>query len=209
MLKIKLITLLFLLVTFDGIAQSFKPVSDPGKVGASLKRSSEAANTIQADFQEEKVMAVLRNSERSSGVFYYKKNDKMRWEQQIPVKYVILINGDKLRVQEAGKEKNVGQAGRIAGQIKELMMGLVNGDFQNNKAFKQTISENPTAYLVTLVPVSKRLKNVYAKIDLLFAKNNLRLKELTFFQKDGDKSILRFTNEKVNEPIAESVFVNL
>ncbi|TDE10278.1 outer membrane lipoprotein carrier protein LolA [Dyadobacter psychrotolerans] len=209
MLKYKLIFAILVLVGQTGFAQVYKAVADPAKVLSELKKSSAAANTIQADFKEEKYLAVLKDPEKSSGIFYYKKNDKMRWEQQQPFKYVILINGDKLRVQDAGKEKNVGSAGRMAGQIKELMIGLVNGDFQDNKAFKQSFAENGELYQVTLLPVSKRLKNVYSKITLVFPKSTLRLKELTFFEKGGDKSIMRFQNERINQPIAESLFVNL
>jgi len=209
MLKYKLILAIFVLVSQPSFSQTFKPVSDPAKVLAELKKSSTAANSIQADFKEEKFLAALKDPEKSSGIFYYKKNDKMRWEQQQPFKYVILINGNKLRVQDAGKEKNVGSAGRMAGQIKELMIGLVNGDFQDNKAFKQSFAESADLYQVTLLPVSKRLKNVYSKITLVFPKSTMRLKELTFFEKGGDKSIMRFQNEKINQPIAEGIFVNL
>ena len=191
------------------LAQTFKPVLNSEKILNELRKSSRLTNSIQADFHEEKHMAVLKESEKSSGVFYYKKNDKMRWEQQSPFKYIILINGDKLRIQDAGKEKNVGSASRMAAQIKELMIGLVNGDFQENKSFKQTITESPDAYQVTLIPVNKRMKNVYSKINLLFSKSTLRLKELSFFEKSGDKNIMKFQNEKINQSIAESVFLNL
>ena len=209
MLKYKLIFIILVLASRSGFAQTFKPVSDPVKILAELKKSSAAANSIQADFKEEKFLAALKDPEKSSGIFYYKKNDKMRWEQQQPFKYVILINGDKLRVQDAGKEKNVGSAGRMAGQIKELMIGLVNGDFQDNKAFKRSFAESADLYQVTLLPVNKRLKNVYSKITLVFPKSTMRLKELTFLEKGGDKSIMRFQNEKINQPIAEGIFVNL
>lgn len=201
--------LLYVCVCNISFAQTFKPAANPEKVLAELKKSSKSTNSIQADFQEEKHMAVLKEPEKSSGVFYYKKDDKMRWEQQTPFKYIILINGNKLRVQDAGKEKNVGSASRMAAQIKELMIGLVNGNFQENKAFKQILMESPDAYRVTLIPVNKRMKNVYSKINLLFSKNTLRLKELSFFEKSGDKNIMKFQNEKINQPIAENIFLNL
>lgn len=197
------------LVFMQGYAQTFRPVANPAKALAELQAASQATSSIQADFKEEKFLAALKKPEQSSGTFYYKKNDKMRWEQQKPLKYVILINGDKLRVQEAGKEKNVGAAGRMASQMKELMMGLVNGDFQHNKAFTQTLLESSDQYQVVLIPVSNRLKRIYSKIDLVFSKNTLRLKELNFTEKSGDKSVMTFTNQKMNQPIAESVFLNL
>ena len=189
-------------------SQNFKPAVNSEKILSDLKKTSQSTNSIQADFREEKKVAILKESKVSSGVFYYKKNDKMRWEQKLPFSYVILINGDRLRVQEAGKEKNVGQAGRMAAQIKELMIGLVNGDFQQNKAFSQNCLENADQYMVVLTPINRRLKNMYSKITLVFPKNTLHLKELSFFEKGGDKSVMKFQNEKFNQPVDDSLFLN-
>lgn len=205
---------LFFLIffTFCGVvasAQNFKPATNPDKILADLRKSSQATSSIQADFKEEKYLSFLKEPEKSSGVFYFKKDDRMRWEQQAPFKYIILIAGDKLRVQDGSKEKNVGAAGRMAGQIKQVMLGLVNGDFQQSKAFTQVCMENADQYLIVLTPTSKRMRSVYATINLIFSKNTLRLKELTFFEKGGDKSVMKFQNEKFNQPIAESVFLNL
>jgi outer membrane lipoprotein-sorting protein len=157
---------------------------------------------------EEKYLAVLKEPEKSTGVFYYQQKDKMRWEQKAPSKYIILINGEKLRIQEDGKEKNVGSASRVAAQIKELMIGLVNGDFQQNKAFTISCLENSDQYMVVLTPVNKRLKNIYSKISLTFSRNAFRLKELTFQEKGGDRSVMKFQNEKFNQPISDSLFQN-
>ena len=201
--------ILFAFFGVTSFAQDFKPAANPDKILADLRRSSQSTSSIQADFKEEKYLSFLKEPEKSSGVFYFKKDDRMRWEQQTPFKYIILINGDKLRVQDGSKEKNVGAAGRMAGQIKQVMLGLVNGDFQQSKAFTQVCMESADQYLVVLTPTNKRMRNVYAKINLVFPKSTLRLKELTFFEKGGDKSVMRFQNEKFNQPIAESVFLNL
>jgi len=189
-------------------SQTFKTAANPGKILADLKKTSQSTSSIQADFREEKYLSILKEPKISSGVFYYKKNDKMRWEQQVPFKYVILINGDKIRVQDQGKEKNMGSATRMAAQIKELMIGLVNGDFQQNKGFSLTCMESTDMYQVILSPTNKRLKSVYSKIELVFPKNTLRLAELSFFEKSGDKSLMKFQKEKLNQPIAEGLFLN-
>lgn len=190
-------------------AQPFKPAANPEKVLAELRKTSQATSSIQASFTEEKYLAVLKEPEKSSGLFYYQQKDKMRWEQRTPSKYIILINGDKLRIQEGGKEKNVGQAGRMAAQIKELMIGLVNGDFQQNKGFSSAVLEDNDHYQIVLTPVNRRLKNVYSKIAMNFSKSSLRLKELSFFEKGGDKSHMKFQQEKFNQPIADNLFKDL
>jgi len=190
-------------------AQHFKPAANPEKILSELRKTSSATHSIQASFKEEKYLSVLKEPEHSSGLFYYQKNDKMRWEQKKPGSYIILINGDKLRIQEGGKEKNVAQAGRMAVQIKELMIGLVNGDFQQNRAFSQACMESADQYMIVLTPVNRRLKNIYSKITLVFSRTSLRLKELTFFEKSGDKSLMKFHQEKFNEPIDNSLFLTL
>ncbi|OJV21827.1 MAG: lipoprotein carrier protein LolA [Dyadobacter sp. 50-39] len=190
-------------------AQSFKPAANPEKVLAELRRTSQGTSSIQASFTEDKYLAVLKEPEKSSGVFYYQQKDKMRWEQRTPSKYIILINGDKLRVQEGNKEKNVGQAGRMAAQIKELMIGLVNGDFQQNKGFSSAVLEDGDQYQIVLTPVNRRLKSIYSKIAMNFSKSSLRLQELSFFEKGGDRSTMKFQQEKFNQPIAENLFKDL
>lgn len=189
--------------------QSFRPVANQEKVLADLRKTSQATSSIQASFLEEKYLAVLKEPEKSTGLFYYQQKDKMRWEQKTPSKYIILINGDKLRIQEGNKEKNVGQAGRMAAQIKELMIGLVNGDFQHNKGFSMACLESDDQYQIVLTPVNRRLKNIYSKISMTFSKSSLRLKELSFFEKGGDKSMMKFQQEKFNQPIPENLFKEL
>jgi outer membrane lipoprotein-sorting protein len=202
-----LCSVFLLTIPLNIFAQTFKPVGNPAKMLADLKGVSGSTGSIQADFREEKHMAALKKAAVSSGSFFYSRSDKMRWEQKAPVTYVILINGDKLRVQEDGKEKNVATASRVAAQMKELMIGLVNGDFQKNTAFSQTYFESQDQYLIVLTPVSNRLKRIYSKISLTFGKSTLRLQKLTFDERGGDSSTMTFNNEKFNQPIAESVFL--
>ncbi|MCF2447548.1 outer membrane lipoprotein carrier protein LolA [Dyadobacter sp. CY345] len=206
----KIFLLIFLIIqSFSAQSQEFKKATNPDKILSDLRKSSQATTSIQADFREEKYLSFLKEPEKASGVFYFKKADQMRWEQQSPFKYIILINGDKLRVQDGSKEKNMGSAGRMAGQIKQVMLGLVNGDFQESKAFTLVCMESSDQYMVVLTPTNKRMRSVYSKINLVFSRSNLRLKELTFFEKGGDKSVMKFLNEKFNQPIAESVFSKL
>jgi hypothetical protein len=68
----------FMAVSFAR-AQSFKPVANPEKVLAELRKTSQATSSIQASFAEEKYLAVLKEPEKSSGLFYYQQKDKMRW----------------------------------------------------------------------------------------------------------------------------------
>lgn len=205
--KLCLGALLFVLGSVSAtLAQSFKPVANPELVKSQIAKTAASTHSIQANFQEIRKMAVLKSEQFSEGVFYYKKSDQMRWQQTKPGSYIILINGAQFRISEAGKEKNVGGASKMASQIRELMIGLVNGDFQHNKAFVQAISESNDQYQILLTPQQNRLKKRYESINLRFSKSTLRVKQITFMEKSGDQSILKFSNEKFNQEISNSLF---
>lgn len=176
---------------------------------ADLRKISQATQSIQADFREEKQVSFLKETKKSSGVFFYQKEDQMRWEQTDPYLYIILINKDKLRVKDGAKEKDMSTANRMAGRIKDMMLGMVNGSFDKNSSFTTSCQENEENYQIVLTPVNKRMKNIYEKINLTFSKKTQRLKELAFFEKNGDKSTMKFFNEKFNQSIDEKLFQKL
>jgi outer membrane lipoprotein-sorting protein len=207
--KLYVSTLFFILQSaVSTLAQSYKPVTNSELVKSQIAKKAASTTSIQAHFQEIRTMSVLKSPQYSEGIFYYKKSDQMRWQQAKPNQYIILIDGAKFRIQEDGKEKNIGGANKMASQVKELMIGLVNGDFQYNKSFEQTIGESPDQYQIVLTPLQTRLKKRYARIELYFVKNTLRMKQITFIEKNGDRSEMKFSNEKFNQEISNSLFTN-
>lgn len=189
-------------------AQQLTPMADPLAFKNKLKDFSKKTNSIVSDFVEEKTSSYLKEPQRSSGIFYYKKNDKLRWEKTKPSKYIFISNDDKVRIQDNGKEINVSSAGQAVEKIKELMLTLVNGEFDSEKLFKLSYFFTDDHYVVKLIPKNKRLKNLYSYIQVSFSKETLLLKELCFFEKSGDKSIMTFSNSRTNETVADSIFLN-
>ena len=113
--------------------QDLLPLTNTMEFISKLKEKSENTSSISADFKEEKYLSFLKEPQKSSGVFYYQAENKMRWEQKIPSEYIILINDDQIRLQENGKEKNVSAAKRVSSKVKDLLLTLIKGDFYENK----------------------------------------------------------------------------
>lgn len=209
MFRSALFVLPFLFSIVTAYSQDFSPVESGEKVLSELRKVSQETATIQANFKEEKQVSFLKDTQKSSGIFYYKKDDKMRWQQADPFDYIILINGNSIRVKDGKKEKDMSAANRMAGRIRDMMLSMVNGDFQKNSSFTTSCFQNDESYLVVLTPVNKRMKGIYDKINLTFSRKTLRLKELTFFEKGGDRSSMKFYNEKFNQVIDEELFRKL
>src|ERR1700741_1966992 len=80
-------------------AQEMKSLDSTDKFVLRLKETSKKTNSIVADFTEEKISSYLKEPQKSSGVFYYKKANKLRWEKTKPLKYIFISNGDKVKIQ--------------------------------------------------------------------------------------------------------------
>ncbi|HKR03788.1 MAG TPA: outer membrane lipoprotein carrier protein LolA [Bacteroidia bacterium] len=203
--------LLLLLFGFSArllFGQDVKPLTDEKEFLSKLKEVSTTTQSIKADFTEEKFLSYLKEPVKSTGVFYYKKENKMRWEKSAPSQYIFLVNGDKVKIKEQEKEKDVSSFNQVIGRIKEMMLTLVNGEFNTNKAYTPVYFYNDDIYLVKLVPKNKRLASVFDSIQLTFSKKTMRLKELAFYEKSGDKSIMKFFNDTVNTNLREELFIN-
>ena len=88
------------------------------------------------------------------------------------------------------------------------MLTLVNGDFNSGKIFTPSYFQNHEYYFVKLIPKNKKLSAVYSYINLTFHKETLLLKELAFYEKNGDKSVMTFSNSKTNEAVEDKIFTN-
>ncbi|WP_025761939.1 outer membrane lipoprotein carrier protein LolA [Dyadobacter tibetensis] len=206
MLRNKPWYLLYLFLIAHAVpAQNFQAARQPQQVQEFLKKSADNTESIQAKFTEEKKMSVLKGVQKASGNFYFKKQDRMRWEQKLPDPYIILIDGAAVRIKDGGKEKNL-EGTRMAQQIRMLILGLINGNFTEDKSFEKLYLEHATAYQVRLLPRNKRLKAIYQEIRLIFDKKSGILEQLTFIEKGGDRRDMLFYDQVINKPLAESLF---
>ncbi len=198
----------FLCLIGSTYAQTKTVSKNPTAILTKLKKTSKETNTISASFKQEKQVSFMNTPQLSEGVFYYAKEDKMRWEEQKPNHYILLINGESIKIKEGDKEKKMGGGAKMLTQTNKLMIGLINGEIFESKDFDSKYFENSTHFIVELFPKNKKLKAVFKSIDLVFNKKTLRLKTLTFNEKSGDTSKMTFFNEKINQTLNNSLFLN-
>lgn len=199
---------LMLLITSAVAAQNPEPLSDSKDFISRLKEQSQQNKTIKADFTEERYMSVLKEPQKSNGIFYYKKDNLLRWEKTAPSSYIFISADNKVKVRESDKIKDVSSVNQVIGRIKDLMLTLVNGNFNDSKQFEPSYFQTAQSYIVKLKPKNKRMSNSFEYIQLSFNKKNMLLDELSFFEKSGDKNVMKFSNQRVNIPLADTLFTN-
>ncbi|MBE7509566.1 MAG: outer membrane lipoprotein carrier protein LolA [Bacteroidia bacterium] len=197
-----------LLITTAVSAQNPEPLADSKDFILRLKEQSQQNKTIKADFTEERYMSVLKELQKSSGIFYYKKDNMLRWEKTAPSSYIFISADNKVKVRESDKVKDVSSVNQVIGRIKDLMLTLVNGNFNDSKQFEPSYFQTAQSYIVKLKPRNKRMSNSFEYIQLSFNKKNMLLDELSFFEKSGDKNVMKFSNQRVNIPLADTLFTN-
>lgn len=199
---------LILLITSAVAAQNPEPLTDSKDFISRLKEQSQQNKTIKADFTEERYMSVLKEPQKSNGIFYYKKDNMLRWEKTAPSSYIFISADNKVKVSESDKVKDVSSVNQVIGRIKDLMLTLVNGNFNDSKQFEPSYFQTAQSYIVKLKPKNKRMSNSFEYIQLSFNKKNMLLDELSFFEKSGDKNVMKFSNQRVNIPLADTLFTN-
>jgi len=208
----KIYNLLFLLpiLLVSFVSQNeFKVVSDSEGLLKELKKVADQTSTISSSYSEEKFISVLSNSQTTTGKFYYKNSDKMRWEQTDPFEYIILISGESLRIIENGKEKQISQSNKVAAKVNAFMMSLIQGNYQNSEQLDARCLESSNQYLIELTPTIKPLNKVYSKMNLYFSKLDYRLESIEFLEVGGDRKIVTFFDQVYNEKIEDQIFTTL
>ena len=202
--------LLICLFTLSAFSQDKKPLENETVIKNKLVKKAKETSSIISPFTQEKHVSYMKEPQHSKGIFYYQQENKMRWEQTTPFKYVLLMSNGKIRIKEKGKEKKVLTTDKMTKQVNTLMLGMINGSiFHSKKEFYFKYSYYKGHYIVVLTPKSRQLKSRFKSIELIFSSKTIRLKTLTLNEKSGDKSVMKFFNSKFNEKIKESIFNKL
>lgn len=182
-----------------------KKMDNPEVFLKSLKKINANTSSVSADFSQEKSSSYLKEKQFSSGKFY-SQGENMRWEQQKPSYYALLISSGGIKVKEGNKEREFGAAAdKFLEQLKAIIMTSINGNFTENNDFSPTYFQDEKFNIVKLKPENRKLTKMFDQIILKFDKTTSRLKVLTFVQKDGSSSMY-FKNEAFNKTLPASLF---
>lgn len=207
-MKIKLIILSVILVLTNSVfAQDFSKVSDKTEFKSQLKSSSAKMNTITADFDQIKFLSFMEEEIKSSGIFYFSKPNKVRWEYLKPSAYYLIINENKIITFMNGKKSIVDASkNKTFSEINKIMLGSINGEIANHPDFESELFENATNYRLNLIPKSKALREVMNEIVIWFDKKDMSVGQIKMNEASGDYSFITLKNKKLNETFSNSLF---
>lgn len=189
-------------------AQDWKTIEASDPVLTGLKSTLAGMNSIKGDIKQEKSFAFLTDKLVSTGVFLYQKESKLRWEFTDPIDYVILINENSMRLREEGVEKKYKGMNHILRQVKEIILGCIDGSIMSNSNYKTVFSTDGTNIRIQLQPKEKNLREFIKQIDVEFAKSGSILKKVTLTDPSGDMTDIHFSNVQSNQKIDAALFAD-
>jgi outer membrane lipoprotein-sorting protein len=188
--------------------EGYKSIANIAAFKQKLNEVSKSTTTIQSDFTQEKFLTVLSDKIESSGKFYFKKENQLRWEYTSPFKYIIILNNDKIAIQDDNKTKqyDIG-SNKAFREINNIMTGAVQGKLlQDESKYKAAFYENQKYFLVVLTPADKNIKEMINSIYLYFDKKNYAVTSLKIIESSNDYTLIRFSNRTQNTNISADKF---
>ncbi|MFZ2493111.1 MAG: outer membrane lipoprotein carrier protein LolA [Thermoanaerobaculia bacterium] len=173
-----------------------------------VQEKQKTTNTLQADFRQEKEMALLAKPEVSSGTFVYSKPSNVLWTYAAPRRVQVVIANGTLTTYypDLSKAEKV-DVKRFEDRIFRYM-GATGAIEELARYFDFTFTDAPSkpVYLLDLTPKTRAVGKRVQRIRIWIDKTTYLTTKLEYVEGDGDVTRYEFTKIRVNEPVPQSRF---
>ena len=188
--------------------EGFKKVTEESNFRKKIETVTLSTKSISSDFIQKKQLSFMEEPIISEGHFYFKKEQKIRWEYQQPFSYIVILNGSNLLIDDEGHTNEIDLKGNktfqeINATINNSMQGKVWGD---SKDFTPSLFENEELYLIQLTPETEQMREYLTKIEVFFDKKSYQLEQVILLENGGDFTQISFKNRKINGEVEEALF---
>ena len=173
-----------------------------------ISQIASSMKTMQCDFIQTKHLKMLNDEMVSKGRMYYQQGNRLRWEYTSPYTYTFIINDDKVLLKNSQRNDVIDvNKNKVFKEIARIMMNSVVGNCLNDeKSFKSSLSVSGGAWVATLLPQRKDMKQLFQKIVLHFSQKQAMVTQVELIEKNGDRTIIDLKNIRTNEAISTNMF---
>src|SRR6266478_8575367 len=162
--------------------------------------------TTQADFQEERVMRLMKKPIVSSGQIWFQPPNKFRREVKGNSPSITVSDGRQLWIYypnfKSAERYSLGKRSPLDSVIAAINSALNLEDVENTFAINATKIGN--GYELELTPRTPSMKRVFQKLNLRI-NDNLRAERTEMLQLNGDRIVTIYSNQ-TRAPLPASTF---
>ena len=198
-------TALFLLAIPAGAASSKAKLE---QVIRKVQEQQKNTHTLQADFRQEKELALLAKPEVSTGTFIFSRPSNVLWTYNAPKRVQMVIAGGVMTTYypELAKAERI-DVKRFEDRIFKYMgaTGAIE-ELARYFDFTFTDSKSKPVYVLDLTPKTKAVSKRVQRIKLWIDKKTYLTSKIEYVEGDGDITRYEFTKIRINEPVPPSRF---
>jgi outer membrane lipoprotein-sorting protein len=173
-----------------------------------IQAQQKNTRTMQADFRQEKEMALLAKPEVSTGTFLYAQPSNVLWTYTSPKRVEMVIANGVLTTYYPDLQK----AERI--DVKRFedrifkYLGASGAIDELARYFEFTFSDAKAKphYVLDLTPKNRAVAKQVKRIRIWIDKTSFLTTKFEYVEGDGDVTRYEFTNIRINEPVAGTRF---
>lgn len=197
----------FLLLATTTSMQAAPPVT-LAQVIKKVQEQQKKTATLQADFRQEKELALMAKPEVSSGTFIYSRPSNVRWTYDSPKRVQMVIAGGFLTTYypELNKAERI-DVKRFEDRIFKYMgaTGAID-ELARYFDFTFTDSKSKSVFVLDLTPKNRAVSKRVQRIKLWIDKSTYLTSKIEYVEGDGDITRYEFTNVRINENVPPSQF---
>jgi outer membrane lipoprotein-sorting protein len=197
----------FAMAAVGGVVAGADPRLD--RIYAEITREAHTIDTITSDFEQERRMGLLDSILASRGRFFFKKDDRMRWEFTEPNASGFAVNGDRGKRWEAATNREERFSLRQMPFIKvftDQVFAWARADLEGlQRTYRvEVVGERPAD--LKLVPLLAQMKEHVDHLRIVFAPDSRHVALIEITESDGDFTRIRFFNTHINRPLPDDLF---
>src|SRR5438876_494524 len=173
-----------------------------------VQQQQKKTQTLQADFKQEKELALLSKPEVSMGTFVFSKPNNVLWSYDAPKRVQMLISGGTMTTYypDLNKAERV-DVKRFEDRIFKYM-GASGAIDELSRYFDFTFTDTSTSpfWVLDLSPKSRAVAKRVKHIKIWIEKDTYLTSKFEYVESDGDVTRYEFTKIKVNQPIEQGRF---
>ncbi len=168
--------------------------------------AAQRVESIQADFVQEKNMAILARPLLSTGKFLYQAPDSLRWEYFTPLHSVLLMDNGQIRkfvkkdgqfVEERGMGLNAMQV------VMQEITGWLDGEITDTPTF---LAEQIDTTRIVLTPREAALAKIISRIELKLLDQSGLMESVILYEGEDSYTKMDFSDALLNKQIPEMTF---
>ena len=173
-----------------------------------ISKASQAVSTVQADFTQTKRLKMLNDALVSKGKMWCTQPNRLRWEYLTPYSSLFVLNGEKVLFQNDKRSTtlNANRHKRIREMIRIMIPSNLGKVLTEKKDFHTSIETTENQYVLTMIPQSKEMKQMFTRIVLYYNRKQAVVTQIEMYEKSGDSTTIELSSIKKNTTINPSVY---